>query len=84
MASGCIIAQCELCDDHIWEDENFAINGNGFYHNKCARKPNEIAFLKMKNTELLAENMLIRKQLDELQRQYRALENAKEVQMKLF
>ncbi|MGM7634185.1 DUF2175 family protein [Bacillus sp. Hm123] len=84
MASGCIVAQCELCEEHIWEGENFTVGNSGFYHNKCARKHNEIRFLKKKNTELSAENMLLLKQLDELKRQYRALEKAKEVQMKLF
>ena len=38
MASGCIIGECPICDESIWEDEDIAFGPNCFYHKRCLSK----------------------------------------------
>lgn len=38
MASGCIIGECPICDDLIWEDEEIVFGPDVFYHKKCLKK----------------------------------------------
>lgn len=37
MASGCILGKCPLCNEWIWEDEDFIVGPKEFYHRECIR-----------------------------------------------
>ncbi len=41
MASGCLLGECPICSDLIWEDEDIEISQDGiFYHKRCFKNLN--------------------------------------------
>lgn len=38
MASGSIIEECYVCEEFIWEDEDYTLFQDRFIHSKCHKK----------------------------------------------
>lgn len=47
MASGCIIGECRLCHNLMWEDEEISFENSDITHLCCK---NQISFIPNQNT----------------------------------
>lgn len=66
MASGAIYGSCNICDELVWEDEDFemtAFEDKPFYHKACYKGDRALNY---KNYELLSENAKLRKEVERL------------------
>lgn len=64
LASGVILGSCNICEELVWEDEDFEITPfeeKPVYHKVCYQGDRA---LKYKNYVLLAENEKLRSELE--------------------
>ena len=66
MASGAIFGSCNICDELVWEDEDFEMSPfeeKPVYHKACYQGDRALEY---KNYELLAENAKLRRENERL------------------
>lgn len=78
VASGAIFGCCIICDELVWEDEDFEITISAVFHTACYQSDRA---LKYKNYELLAENTKLRAENTRLREENERLKNP---QLSLF
>lgn len=57
MASGSILGKCKICDGLIWEDEDWEIKNDKFYHAECLEKFGDIEEKDLQKVQMLIKHL---------------------------
>lgn len=65
MASGCILGECPVCDELVWEDEEWIVDNDKIIHKKCKNEANNLE----------KELNLLKKKIEQLEKEIEILKN---------